>query len=72
MKKRRPKKVKLPSLSDELIGWLDAAYEMADPMPDGAWWAMLEEAVAGYNREHGTTLDENETVHAYLHLRVNR
>ncbi len=37
-----------------------------DQMPDGAWWAMLEEAVQAYNERNNTDFDETASVHAYL------
>lgn len=40
-----------------------------DDLPDGAWWAMLEEGVDSYNKEFGTSIDGNDGVHAYLRLK---
>ena len=37
-----------------------------DELPDGAWWAMLEEGVTAYNEVEGTRVDPNDGVHAYL------
>jgi len=44
--------------------WLKA---FDDPeLPDGAWWAKLENGVTFYNEDHGTNLDEHETVSEYV------
>lgn len=51
-------------LPDELYYFIDAHND--DDAPDGAWWAILEDAVSYWNKEHGTNFDENDTVHAYL------
>lgn len=37
-----------------------------DEAPDGAWQAMLEDAVQFYNEEHGTDYDSLEAFLAYL------
>ena len=38
-----------------------------DPIaPDGAWWAMMEDAVSLYNKDNGTHFDENDAVHFFL------
>jgi len=37
-----------------------------DDLPDGAWWACLEEGVSVYNEVEGTKVDPNDGVHAYL------
>ena len=37
-----------------------------DSLPDGAWWAYLEEGVASYNEDNGTSIDGNDGVHVYL------
>jgi len=35
-------------------------------LPDGAWWAMLEDGVKCFNEEHGTKYDPFDTVHEYV------
>jgi hypothetical protein len=57
------KKSKLP---EELYWELCAVDEECNDMSDGAWWAMLEDHVKFYNREHKARLDENDTVHLFL------
>lgn len=57
---------KKPKLPEELYWELVAADEDSDDMSDGAWWAMLEDHVKWYNKEHGTKLDECDTVHLFL------
>ncbi len=37
-----------------------------DNASDGAWWAMLENAVTFFNEQNGTKYDECDTVHEYL------
>lgn len=51
-------------LPDDLFYFIDAHND--DDASDGAWWAMLENAVTAWNEKHGTNYDENETVHAYI------
>lgn len=47
----------------DLFAYLDAADN--DDLPDGAWWATLEEAVEYFNKGNGTTFNPNDTVHLY-------
>lgn len=54
---------------DELYWWIDARND--DDLPDGAWWAVLEEAVVNYNAEYGTDHDPNDAVHAYLQVKTD-
>jgi hypothetical protein len=56
--------MKIPA---RLIAALDAANN--DDLPDGAWFAVLEDTVEFYNEEHGTDFDPNDTVHQYLRMR---
>ena len=51
-------------MNQELF-YLMAAHDN-DDLPDGAWWQVLEDAVYYWNRQHGTCLNLNETVHTYL------
>lgn len=39
--------------------------------PDGAWQAMLEDAVRQYNEEHGTSYDPYESWLAYTQRHEN-
>lgn len=55
------------SLPTALFDFLDGWYD--DELPDGAWWAMLEEGVVAYNKETGQDIDPNDGVHAYLQAR---
>ena len=64
MKKRKNKYESEFKLSDELFWFIDAHND--DDLPDGAWFAVLEDAVTYWNKKHGTNFDENEAVHAYL------
>ncbi len=50
--------------NDELYAHIDCMND--DDLPDGAWWAMLEEGVRNYNEANGTNFDPFEGVHAYL------
>jgi len=49
---------------DELYWFIDALND--DDMPDGAWWALLEEGAKNFNNEYGTDYDPFECVHGYL------
>ena len=55
---------------DEFIGWMDAYNNMAEGMPDGAWFATLEdvaqEFMTKYNIHWG---DGNDGAHYYLELK---
>ena len=54
-------------IGTELYYFVDAMND--DDLPDGAWWAMLEEGVRNYNSEYGTNYDPHEAVHRYLQAR---
>ncbi len=51
-------------IDDHLYGHMSVSDD--DDAPDGAWWAMLEEAVVRYNEQHNKHYDPFETVHAYI------
>ena len=53
-------------LPDELIGWLDAAAEFGEDLPDGAWLQHMEDSVRGYNQTHHTRFEPNKTVMAWI------
>ncbi len=48
----------------DLLNYISAHDD--DDLPDGAWFANLEGAVADWNDVHGTNYDENDAAHAYL------
>lgn len=51
-------------MNDELYYYLEA---FDDPdLPDGAWWAKLENGVTSYNEEFNTEFDECDTVQEYI------
>jgi len=56
----------LEKLPEDLYWEMAAVDEFSNDVSDGAWWAMLENTVTFWNKDHGTTLDEHETVHAFL------
>jgi len=60
----------IKEMNDELFWFIDAHDD--DDLSDGAWWAVLEDAVRYWNKEHGTELDENDTVHEYLRLQERK
>ena len=65
--KHKPRSNRVASddrLGDELYYFIDAHND--DDAPDGAWWAILEDSVTFWNKDHGTSYDENDTVHSYL------
>ncbi len=39
-----------------------------EDIPDGAWWAKLEDCVMFWNREHNTQFDPFESVHTYIRM----
>lgn len=45
--------------------WMKGAMDHFDDLPDGAWWAVGEETVELYNKEHGTNWDTNDGFHYY-------
>lgn len=49
---------------EELMYWIDARND--DTLPDGAWWARLEEGCVDYNEEYGTSYDSHDAVMAWL------
>lgn len=54
-------------LQAEFMGWMDAHND--DDMPDGAWFATLEQAGQEFMEKHGLirgTLDGNDAAHFYL------
>lgn len=40
-----------------------------DDLPDGAWWAKLEDGVTEWNRVNGTNLNTHETIEEYDRLK---
>ena len=54
----------------ELVGFLSAFDD--DSLPDGAWWAKLEEGARAFIEEYGIEdKDENDLVHEYLQANMN-
>ena len=53
------------NLMDELNGYLSLVYEDSD-LPDGAWFAMLEEDCREFMNIHGINGNENDAVHQFL------
>lgn len=53
-------------LHDEFVGYVSGAD--AGDAPDGAWWAMLENAAEQFLENHNLHGDSNEAVHQYLRL----
>lgn len=56
-------------LPDDLLAVMDEHNVMAADMGDGAWWAMLEDAVKIYNAEMSTHYDPFDAVHAWVEVR---
>lgn len=56
-------------LPDELMADLEATNDLAEDMPDGAWFAMLEDTVTMYNERTGNGYDPNSAVHKWLNTR---
>lgn len=55
-----------PKLQDEFVGYVSGA---DDPdAPDGAWFAMLEDASRQFMENHNLRGDENYAAHQYLRL----
>jgi len=54
-------------LQDEFIGAMDAAND--DDSPDGAWFAMLEDAGERFLRSNKLRGDGNDAAHEYLRLK---
>jgi hypothetical protein len=67
----QPPEVQTPSdtieIPDELYYYIDAHDD--DELSDAVWFQALEDSVAVYNQEHGTTFDANDAVHAYVERR---
>lgn len=59
-------KHKAKSLNPELMSALNAMHEAAEDMPDGAWWAMLEDTVREFNTRTHNGYDPNDTVHKWI------
>ena len=51
-------------LKDEFLGFMRAAND--DSLPDGAWWAKLEDAAEEFMRQHKLGDDANGAVLLYL------
>lgn len=51
-------------MNDDLYYYMDAFND--EDAPDGAWWAILENAVTFFNAENETSYDPFEMVHAYI------
>ena len=56
-------------LQDEFIGWMDAGNDVAEEMPDGAWFSILENFATDFCKKHKLKLDENDMVHWWLNNR---
>ena len=41
----------------DFFAWMDGYCEAFEDLPDGAWQAACEGAVAQFNRDHGTRID---------------
>lgn len=41
----------------------------SEDLPNGAWWAHLEEGVDAYNKEMDTKFDRNNGVHFYVNYK---
>lgn len=52
----------------EFLWWMKGAMELYEDLPDGAWWAVGEETVELFNKEHGTDWDPHEGFHYYCKL----
>ena len=53
-------------LHPELMADLSAANDAAEDLPDGAWWASLEDTVRHYNQQTGNGYDPNDAVHKWV------
>jgi hypothetical protein len=54
-------------LKDEFLGFMEA--HDLDDLPDGAWFAVLEQAAESFIKEHKLKrCDENDLAHLYLRL----
>lgn len=51
-------------INHEMMGYMHAAEDKN--APDGAWWAILEDAARAYAEMKGITVDANEAVHQYI------
>ena len=58
-----------PDEDATVIAALDAMNEVADEMPDGAWGAMMCDAVTSHNQANDTHYDPHETWLAWIELR---
>lgn len=61
-KKRRSRMT--PEQRKDFLGHM-AAYDN-DDLPDGAWFAVLEEAAEGFFKERGLNIDRNDGAHMYI------
>ncbi len=62
-KKRRPDQI-APALRETFMQYMAAHDD--DDLPDGAWFATLEEAAGRFFEEHGLRIDRNEGAHMYI------
>jgi len=53
-------------LHPELLEDLNEAHAAAEDMPDGAWFATLEDTVTQYNYRTGHGYDPNDAVHKWI------
>ncbi len=51
-------------IDHEMMGYMYAAEDKS--APDGAWWAILEDAARMYAEMKGITVDANEAVQQYI------
>ena len=49
----------------ELDGYLSSVYDN-DGIPDGAWFAMMEDETKRFIKSKNLNMDENDLVHSYL------
>lgn len=57
-------------LQDEFYGFMKI-YDNEE-LPDGAWWALLEEAASSFIKLHKLKVDSNDATHQYLGMNSTR
>jgi hypothetical protein len=55
---------KLKDLTEEMFHYMEAVEN--DHAPNGAWWAMLEDAAKQFADDHNRIVDKNQAVQDYL------
>lgn len=57
-------------LRNEFVGFMEAFNEMAEDLPDGAWFSVLEEGAGKFIKmKKLKKCDENDAVHQFLEWR---